>query len=249
MMKQKLLNKDIKMSLIGFIVFWGMTHTLCFLVYYLIDSNFSFLDVWLLLVTYGFIMFVMSFASFFTSDMISINFYKTDGEKFLFYHNNLSIFAKIFLVLSSASLLTLGFCLEPQSDLIDGYMAFRSTGLGDALSYIFGGLFVLGIIVSIIVSIKNLITDRNDSVYIDNELIKWFDNIEGETIINSQEIKKIEIEREISSRDDSPLGVQTIKILTQNESHIIDLDKMSLLPFGDKIVETIKITYPNIKTE
>lgn len=247
MMKQKLLNKDIKTPLIGFIVVWGITHTLTYFQYSGIDSNVGFLDVWLLLVTYGFLMLMMSLVIF-TSDMFPIDFYKTDGEKFLFFHNNLSIFAKIFLVFSSASLLTLGFCLEPQSDLIDDRY-FDVPGWLEWLVYIFGGIIVLGIIGSIIVSIKNLITDRNDSVYIDNELIKWFDNIEGETIINSQEIKKIEIEREISSRDDTPLGVQTIKILTQNESHIIDLDKMSLLPFGDKIVETIKITYPNITTE
>jgi hypothetical protein len=242
-MKQKLLNKDIITPLIiGLLFMWGFMHTLFYFQYSGIDSNVGFLDVWLLLVTSGSIMLMMSLV-----DMLPINFYKTDGEKFLFFHNNLSIFAKIFLVFSSASLLTLGLCLEPQSDLIDDY--YDGLGWLVWLEYIFVGLFVLGIIGSIIVSIKNLIKDRNDSVYIDNELIKWFDNIEGETIINSQEIKKIEIEREISSRDDTPLGVQTIKIITQNESHIIDLDKMSLKAFGDKIEETIKITYPNIKTE
>ena len=246
-MKQKLLNKDIITPLIiGLLFIWGFMHTLFYFQYSGIDSNVGFLDVWLLLVTYGFLMLMMSLVIF-TSDMFPIDFYKTDGEKFLFFHNNLSIFAKIFLVFSSASLLTLGFSLQPQSDLMDDY--YDGYGWLVWLEYIFVGLFVLGIIGCIIVSIKNLITDRNDSVYIDNELIKWFDNIEGETIINSQEIKKIEIEREICSRDDIPLGVQTIKILTQNESHIIDLDKMSLLPFGDKIVETIKITYPNITTE
>ena len=241
-MKQKLLNKDIITPLIiGLLFMWGFMHTLFYFQYSGIDSNVGFLDVWLLLVTYGSIMLMMSLV-----DMLPINFYKTDGEKFLFFHNNLSIFTKIFLVFSSASLLTLGLCLEPQSDLIDDYY----DGYGWVVwlfEYIFVGSIVLGIIGSMIVSIKNLITDRNDSVYIDNELIKWFDNIEGETIINSQEIKKIEIIS--TSRDDTPLGFKTIKILTQNESHSIDLHKMSLLPFGDKIVETIKITYPNIKTE
>jgi len=245
-MKQKLLNKDIKTPLIGLLFMWGFMHTLFYFQFSGIDSNVGFLDVWLLLVTYGSFMLIMSILSF-STDMLPINFYKTDGEKFLFFHNNLSIFAKIFLVFSSASLLTLGLCLEPQSDLIDDY--YDGLGWLIIFYYILNGLVVLGIIGCIIVSIKNLITDRNDSVYIDNELIKWFDNIEGETIINSQEIKKIEIEREISSRDDTPIGVQTIKILTQNESHIIDLDKMSLKPFGDKIEETIKITYPNITIE
>ena len=245
-MKQKLLNGDITTPLIGFIGVWGITHTLTYFQYSGIDSNFSFLDVWLLLVTFAFTMLMMSFQSFQTK--MPLNFYKTDGEKFLFFHNNLSIFIKLFLVLSSAFLLTLGLFLEPQSDLLDDYMSGRSWL--DAIQYILTGIVALGIIGSIIFSIKNLIKDRNDSVYIDNELIKWFDNIEGETIINSQEIKKIEIERDISLSDNTTqLGVQTIKILTQNESHIIDLEKMSLLPFGDKIEETIKITYPNIKTE
>ena len=190
MMKQKLLNKDIKTPLIGFIFIWVIMHTLTYFQYSGIDSNVGFLDVWLLLATYGSFMLIGSILSF-SSDMLPINFYKTDGEKFLFFHNNLSIFTKIFLVFSSASLLTLGFCLQPQSDLIDDYY----DGLGWLVwfEYIFLGLFVLGIIGCIIVSIKTLIKDRNDSVYIDNELIKWFDNIEGETIINSQEIKKIEI--------------------------------------------------------
>jgi hypothetical protein len=219
-------------------------HTLTYFQFSGIDSNVGFLDVWLLLETYGIFMFLMSLLSF-HDKMLPFNFYKTDGKKFLFSHNNLSIFLKLFLVFSSASLLTLGLCLEPQSDLIDDY--YDGLGWLVWLEYIFVGLFVLGIIGSIIVSIKNLIKDRNDSVYIDNELIKWFDNIEGETIINSQEIKKIEIIS--TSRDDTPLEFKTIKILTQNESHSIDLHKMSLLPFGDKIVETIKITYPNIKTE
>ena len=246
-MKQKLLNKDIKTPLFGLLFMWGTMHTLFYFQYSLIDSNFGFLDVWLLLTTYGSFMLIWSLLSF-SSDMLPINFYKTDGEKFLFFHNNLSIFIKLFLVLSSAFLLTLGLFLEPQSDLLDDYMSGGSWL--DAIQYILTGIVALGIIGSIIFSIKNLIKDRNDSVYIDNELIKWFDNIEGETIINSQEIKKIEIERDISSRDNTTqLGVQTIKILTQNKSHIIDLEKMSLLPFGDKIVGTIKLTYPNIKTE
>ena len=188
MMKQKLLNKDINTPLIGFIFIWGIMHTLTYFQYSGIDSNVGFLDVWLLLETYGIFMFLMSLLSF-HDKMLPFNFYKTDGKKFLFSHNNLSIFLKLFLVFSSASLLTLGFYLEPQSDMIDDYY----DGYGWVrwlFEYIFVGSIVLGIIGSMIVSIKNLITDRNDSVYIDNELIKWFDNIEGETIINSQEIKK-----------------------------------------------------------
>lgn len=95
-------------------------HTLTYFQYSGIDSNVGFLDVWLLLETYGIYMFLMSLFSF-QSEMLSINFYKTDGKKFLFSHNNLSIFTKLFLVFSSASLLTLGFYLEPQSDLMDDY--------------------------------------------------------------------------------------------------------------------------------
>ena len=62
--------------------------------------------------------------------------------------------------------------------------------------------------------------------------------------INCEDILKIEIEREKSSKDDTLLDIDSFKILTQNETKIINLEKMSFKPFGDKILEIIKLTYP-----
>ena len=57
-------------------------------------------------------------------------------------------------------------------------------------------------------------------------------------------VLKIEIERVKSSRDDTLLDIDSFKILTQNETKIINLEKMSFKPFGDKILEIIELTFP-----
>ena len=238
-MKQKLLG-SFKIQIFGLLAGWIVLHSILYFKISSIDPNISFLSSFLLLQTFGVTMILASLLSF-TMNVFPLNFYKTDGKKFLFSHNRLNIFIKIILVFFSVLFYTIGILIEPQSDLIDNYYA---NDWSVWIVYIFGGLFCFALIIGIISSIKNLIKNRNDFIYIDTELIKWFDNVTGKMQINHEDILKIEIERVKSSRDDTLLGIDSFKILTQNETKIINLEKMSFKPFGDKILEIIELTFP-----
>ena len=222
-MKVKSLEK-INSIVIVFSILLLLIHSVMFIY---TTEGISYFDLWLVLQSTGLTLFliVCMSASFIQSPS---NFYKTNGDSFLFYNNNIDVLIKLIGFIFSILLISFGTYLEPANAVIDSWRT------NSWFSIIVSFIFILGFFISFIQFLVAWWNNKNDKITLDANHIHFFDTERGEKKIDLKTIKEIEFS------DESILFKGT-------ENVTIDLSEMSLQVFKDKIEEELIRFCPDIK--
>ena len=232
-MKVKSLEK-VNFIIILFLIFLLVIHSSMY-VYTTEGMGISYFDFWLLSESIGFTSFFICLVSL-TQLGLPSNFYKTNGDTFLFYNNNIDVLVKLIVLISSLLLIGLGMYLSPEN-------AFTSKWRGNSLSdswfefivaWFLIILFAFTIVFVIVSFFVSWWKNKNDKITLDANQIHCFDTEHGEKKINLKTIQEIEFS------DESILFKGT-------ENVTIDLSLMSLQVFKGKIEEELTRLCPDIK--
>lgn len=188
----------------------------------------SYFDLWLVLQSIGYTAFLFFLASAAGGIGLPSNFYKTNGDSFVFYNNNIDVLIKLIGFIFSILLISFGTYLEPANAVIDSWRTNSWFSIITAL--FFASAFFFSFIHFFVSWWKN----KNDKITLDANQINCFDTERGEKKINLKTIQEIEFS------DDSILFKGT-------ENVTIDLSAMSLQVFKGKIEEELTRLCPDIK--
>jgi hypothetical protein len=183
------------------------------------------------LFSYGF---AMTIAGMFleNSSFMPIDVYSKGPNYVLFKNHSLVSLAKMTLLLLGIVCSYFGLQLEPETvnEQKDG---------GYYLSLILGGLITLSILAQSIISIRNLLMNRGDFIYLSAQCIRWYDN-------DFQCTKELAVS-EVSSystkyedTDKSPSLEEIHLHLLNGKVEVISLKLMSLIPHEKIIQEELK---------
>lgn len=222
-MKVKSLEK-INLPVIVFSILLLLIHSIMFI--YTTEGT-SYFDLWLVLQSSGFTFFLIVCLSTSVIESPS-NFYKTNGDTFLFYNNSIDVLIKLMVFIFSILLWSYGAYLEPANAVIDSWRT------NSWFSIIMGLFFLSGLFFSFIQFLISWWKNKNDKITLDANQIHCFDTEHGEKKINLKTIQEIEFS------DDSILFKGT-------ENVTIDLSAMSLQVFKGKIEEELTRLCPDIK--
>jgi hypothetical protein len=219
----------------GFLIFlfvWLIFNTLGWLTG---DSNFSSLK--LTLSSFGFsFLFMVLFEN--TGHSVlgfpPIQFYYRSGKKTKFSPSGLPLFLNGTYLVLAAFILIYSIWINDSALWIWQDM----WSIAKYLKYICILLIVWEIIKFSISYIKN----RKDFLHIGLEdSIKWFDNESGHNELSINDISKINLSSENNSKSKE---IQIIKFhMKSGGCHVLNLSKMSLMPFSRRIIEELKTNY------
>ncbi len=175
-----------------------------------------------------------------SSSVLPIDFYLKSNSSYLFTNHWLTILFKIIIIVVGLILWLLSSISEPESKIPYSFWDYVLVAIGI--------LFILGIAIQIINSIKNLIQNKEDYILIDEESLKWFDN-KNESV---NEIKFSEIKSCAKIFEETEKSPEIIGILfnsgMENEFKI-EFESMSLIPQGKFIYDLISKKISNKTTE
>jgi hypothetical protein len=156
-----------------------------------------------------------------SSSVFPIDFYLKSNSSYLFTNHWLTILFKIIIILIGLILWLLSSLFEPESNIPYSFWDYVLVAIGI--------LFILGIAIQIIYSIKSLIQNKEDYILIDEESLEWFDN-KNESVkkIKFSEIKSFTKILEETEKSPEITGIQFNSGM-ENEFKI-EFESMSLIP-------------------
>lgn len=195
-----------------------------------IDSGAAMWAGYQILSTLGLAVLIMGIISE-TTTLVGFDFYEEGDGYFRFAHYRNVIRLKFSLFFLGVFQLIIGYLLNPDASTDLVLSLFQDIRLG-------AGLFTASILIfQISKSYWRLVRDQDDFLEINSGEIRWYDNAAGVICkVEAVELKSIHIIYEDSA--DTP-DVERIILFNQTDRFEIDLEQMSLLPQGRKILEVL----------
>jgi len=154
------------------------------------------------------------------------NFYKTDGNRFLFYNNRIGFSIKIILLIFSTLLFSYAMYFEPENSTMGEYgFYWIDLILSIILFLVFFGIFYS--------FFTNWFNNKNDKLILDANKIHSLDTEYGEKMIKLNTVQEIEF-------------VDNIINFKGKEDIQINLFEMNLHVFKDKIKQELTRLCPKI---
>jgi hypothetical protein len=165
-----------------------------------------------------------------SSSIFPIDVYSKSNSSYLFKNHWHTIFFKIIIIVIGLILSFLSHIFEPESKILYTF--------SDYVSIFIGLFFTVGIFLQIISSIKSLIQNKEDYIYIDDERIEWFDD-KNQSVY---EIKLSEIktcEKLLEKTEKSPEIIGLSFTTNMGNELKIDFENLSLIPQSKFIFDLI----------
>lgn len=165
-----------------------------------------------------------------SSSVLPIDLYSKNNSSYLFKNHLQTIVFKIMIIVVGLILWFLSSIFEPESK--------TPYTFSDYVLIFIGLVFILGILSQITLSIKSLIQNKKDYIFIDDDRIEWFDDKnQSAHDIKISEIKTCEKLLEKTEKSPEIIGLSFTTIMG-NELKI-DFESMSLIPQGKFIFDLI----------
>lgn len=234
--KKYLIDKD---SLWGLpLVFFILFFVFLFLINYSasagpsatqVAQNTSFFALYKILLSAGIPLILMGLILS-SSSVLPIDIYLKNDSSYLFTNHWLTVSCKIILIVIGMILWLLSSLFEPESKI--------SYSFWDYVIVVIGLLFIAGIVLQIIISIKSLIQNKEDYILIEKERLEWFDN-KNESI---KEFKFGEIKSYSKILEETDKSPELTGILFNSgleDEFKIEFESMSLIPQSKFIYDLI----------
>jgi hypothetical protein len=165
-----------------------------------------------------------------SSSVFTIDFYSKSKSSYLFKNHFQAILFKIMINVMGLILLFLSFIFEPESK--------TPYTISDYILTFIGLIFILGILSKIKLSIKSIIQNKKDYIFIDDDRIEWFDD-KNQSVhdIKISEIKRCEKLLEKTKKSPEIIGLSFSTIM--GDELKIDFESMSLIPQSKFIFDLI----------